>query len=473
MNSDKTRIRKTRMRLVVALPVVMSGLALAAGFLAINIIEWKRLAYYPSTGGGTLDLARAYIVLIGVGAGILGFVIAQYISKTLNRITSTLMDIGMMREESPPLGKDEITSLSGTFDRALLSVSEFVSDKYILDNLEEGIISIDAGGIITYINHAAEKMLSYSAAEHRWVPFAKCLPAIAQNRELLSIVAAKEEVGQKVINLTLHDQSQIRVAVSTRLVGSVASGSSNLILSFRNHERLDEMRSEIMQVDRLASLGFLIGDVAHEIRTPLGYIRGLGEIFRQEVEEGSPKAQQLDALLRGVDRLNTLAEQLLTLSNKNSFHPLVNVDVKKETGQVRLECEKELSEKGLRLIEDYQEGELFVKATSQGIQRILSNLVGNAIQHTPPDGSIKITARLEDGNILISIFNSGSYISPEQTEKIFTPFFTTHDTGTGLGLFITRHLVESFQGNIDVKSSPEQGTTFAISFPPAGSNAEK
>ncbi|KAF0218611.1 MAG: hypothetical protein FD174_2704 [Geobacteraceae bacterium] len=226
---------------------------------------------------------------------------------------------------------------------------------------------------------------------------------------------------------------------------------------------------QLRRAERLSALGELSAVLAHEIRNPLGSIRGTAEILRDDFRPGDRKYEFLEILVKEADRLNRVVEDFLGLAR-----PL---PVERETCDLLAELKEivalvsgEAASRGVRL--NIEQAELPpINGDREKLHQVFLNLILNGIQATGQGGSLTIGAAYlapREGNpaaIELSFVDTGEGMEPEVLGRIFEPFFSTKTGGTGLGLSIAQKIIESHGGRMDVESRPGKGTTFRVRLP--------
>ncbi len=244
----------------------------------------------------------------------------------------------------------------------------------------------------------------------------------------------------------------------------------NILIAFNGMAmRLQDREEQLVQSKKLAGLGTMLAGVAHEVNNPLSNISSACEILLEELDEGDKDFQRklLRNVLEQVEKARTLILNLLEFSRTKELI-LQNVNLR-ELIDKTLESLSGQIVHGVNVVVEI-DPKLFVRVDRQKIEQAFTNLLSNAFQALDGEGEVKIRALSKrDGMIQIRISDSGKGIPEEHLPKIFDPFFTTKDVGkgTGLGLFITHDIVLRHKGAIQVKSSPEKGTTFSIRLPEA------
>jgi signal transduction histidine kinase len=251
----------------------------------------------------------------------------------------------------------------------------------------------------------------------------------------------------------------------------VAAGILGMAAIFHNqHSHLQEVKAleiEVLQRERLSAMGNLAATVAHEVRNPLNAISmGLQRLkaeFRPS-QDGDEYSRLTQLMLGEVHRLNSIVEQFLSLARPLEIKPeeLLVQDVLNELVAL-VEAEAQQSKVRIRVVAPLTLPPL--KADREYLRQSLLNLILNSLQAMPEGGTLTLAANKSNGNILISVTDTGTGIAPEHRSRIFEPYFTTKATGSGLGLAIARRIIEAHGGTISVFSEAGQGCRFQISFP--------
>lgn len=228
-------------------------------------------------------------------------------------------------------------------------------------------------------------------------------------------------------------------------------------------DQIIEIETQLRRADRLSALGELSAGMAHEIRNPLGSIRGTAEILRDCVPPGDPRQEFAEILIREVDRLNRVLEDFLRFARPAPIEygrfPLAQI-VREVLDLTRQQALRNHVEVRLALDEDRE-----VPGQGEQIKQALLNLALNALQAMPEGGILEVSSYNQPKSVQIKISDSGPGVAPEDRERIFNPFVTTRETGTGLGLAITQRIVQGHDGHIVLESPPGQGASFTISLP--------
>lgn len=223
-----------------------------------------------------------------------------------------------------------------------------------------------------------------------------------------------------------------------------------------------EIEDQLRRADRLTALGELSAGMAHEIRNPLGSIRGTAEILRDAFPPEDRYAEFTKILVSEVDRLNKVLEDFLRFarpdgSARNDFKPdQVLSEVLQLTQQQATKKQISMSWDGKKLPSAIGDSSQF--------KQVFLNLILNALQALPIGGRLSIETQLVDDKIILLFIDNGPGIPEAHLDKIFNPFFTTKADGTGLGLAITHRIVKNHCGQISVKNRAEGGAQFTLTL---------
>ncbi|MCP3661491.1 MAG: response regulator, partial [Gammaproteobacteria bacterium] len=304
--------------------------------------------------------------------------------------------------------------------------------------------------------------------------------------ELIKLLKSKEEIQDIPIIMCTGVMTKSENLATSLKVGAVdyvrkpvdkielkARINSMLLLSesYKKNAQLRAMSTRLREVDRLKDE--FLANTSHELRTPLFGIIGLLEALLDKPSIEDPEDQKLlNTALHSGRRLRKLVTDILDYSKLRhqklelalepiELHSLVDV-------VLRL-CKPMITERNLELVNAIEPGSLHVQADEIRIEQVLHNLVGNAIKFTE-QGQIEVSAEQQGDEILIQVSDTGIGIAPEQQEKIFE-FFVQADSstqreygGTGLGLAVSKQLIELHNGHLKVESVPGEGSVFSFTL---------
>ena len=252
------------------------------------------------------------------------------------------------------------------------------------------------------------------------------------------------------------------------LARHAALAIENALLFERERQRIEELRSaqqQLLQSEKLATIGQMAAGIAHELNTPLTYIMGNLELLESLADSPAEK-EMLSSIAVGAERITGLAQRLLAFSRPAEEAPValaVN-DVIERSLEL---CHYQILKGGVQLRKELSAALPPVQGVANQLETALINLVVNAVHAMEGGGTLQVTTAARDGHVEIAIADSGQGIPVEIQPTIFEPFFTTkpEGKGTGLGLSTVLMIVERHKGRIEFTSAPGRGTTFRISLP--------
>jgi len=229
-------------------------------------------------------------------------------------------------------------------------------------------------------------------------------------------------------------------------------------------EVLFQTEEQLRRADRLSALGELSAGMAHEIRNPLGSIKGAAEILKDGYGPDAPQHEFIEILLKETDRLNKIVQEFLDFARPKP--PELREEDINELLESVLALTAQPTRKSGISVEKQLDHNIGTWNLDAGLlKQAFLNLILNAIQAMPEGGTLTVVSARRDDRIEVKIVDTGTGISMDNRKKLFSPFFTTKQDGTGLGLAITYRIIQNHRGTIDVASEPGKGATFTITLP--------
>jgi signal transduction histidine kinase len=239
------------------------------------------------------------------------------------------------------------------------------------------------------------------------------------------------------------------------------------------NRHLEEAEAQVRRTDRLAALGQLTGGLAHELRNPLGTLKTSAELLERKVASDNEIAREMAGYItQEVDRMNSLITRFLDFARPRSLR-LEKTDLHAMLDRAidRFDREKSGAGAAATVFKNYSPDVPPVRIESELMEHVITNLLANAAQASPPRSVVTLKTRLaETTNGLqaeIAVIDRGSGIEPKHLENIFNPFFTTKQEGVGLGLAIVSKIVDDHGGQIVVESTVGEGSVFRVYLPVA------
>lgn len=251
------------------------------------------------------------------------------------------------------------------------------------------------------------------------------------------------------------------VCIRTRdEVGELSRTFNNLSLELEKYRRkMEESYKQMLTTEKLTALGRLSAGLAHEIRNPLTSIKILFQTFK---DNPALTKEDMKVVLSAVEQMDDLLSKFLRFAKSDEFNisdVYINSLIKQVLNLTQFQTKNQSIKVNLELSKLPP-----VKADRAMLQQALMNLVLNAIEAMPGGGTLAISDKTENGNIFVSVKDTGSGISEGIKDKIFDPFFTTKGDGTGLGLSIVYNIINLHNGDVSFENNVE-GTTFNLKIP--------
>ncbi|HID89710.1 MAG TPA: response regulator, partial [Anaerolineae bacterium] len=348
---------------------------------------------------------------------------------------------------------------------------EAAKSQAILEGVADGVMVTDAEGHVILFNAAAERVLGvareevlgrttremlglYGAEGRAWLDAIEEWAASPADHVPGDFTAERVQIGDRIVS----------VHISPVIMGSEYLGTVSVFRDITAEVEAERAKSEF------------VSTVSHELRTPMTSIKGYTDLLLMgAVGELTEQQRHFLTIIRhNADRLTALVNDLLDISRIESGRIELNlkpVSIRDVTDQVVSSLQPRASSQDLVLRVNMDPNLPAVWGDSDRIAQILVNLIGNAIQYTPPGGEITVSAQVRGEMMEVSVSDTGIGISKENQEKIFDRFFRADDPlvqetpGTGLGLAITASLVEMHGGKIWVESELGEGSTFTFTLP--------
>jgi signal transduction histidine kinase len=272
----------------------------------------------------------------------------------------------------------------------------------------------------------------------------------------------------------LYNQNPITdedIQILTMFSTQAGLAIENAIL-YRNleevHQRLKETQTFLVHQEKMAALGELSSTVAHEIRNPLVSIGGFARRLYRSIPEEAPEKRYTQTIMIEVSRLERILSDLLDYTRKESL-AFGEVDLREIFEESLSMVSEELNGGEVELTKEYSEGIPKVMGDHRQLIQVFSNLFNNAYEAMKGKGtlSLRVFPVAKNGStfVRIEVEDTGSGIDPENLHNIFNPFYSTKESGVGLGLPLVYKIIASHQGQIEVDNRPGEGVTFIITLP--------
>lgn len=340
--------------------------------------------------------------------------------------------------------------------------------KHAVENTNEAFVTIDENHRVIFFNKAAEEIFGYSREQVIGHDLDVIMsPSCSRNHR-----AAVTRYVNTRIPRSIGHESEI---MATRKNGETFPASISFSVTevdgklfftgiVRDMTETRVLQERIMRSERLAALGQLVAEITHEIRNPLMMIGGFARQLIRAIDD-TQHVKKLSIITEEVKRLENLLTDLRELYLTNTPTSQA-VDIKELLqgicSLVKDECERKKIQTELEI----DERALLVAGDRGRLEQVFLNLVKNAIEAMGNGGTISIMTRPTGDQVEITVADEGCGIQEKDREKIFSPFFTTKNHGTGLGLCITKRIIDEHAGSsLSVESEEGKGTTFTVRLP--------
>lgn len=236
-----------------------------------------------------------------------------------------------------------------------------------------------------------------------------------------------------------------------------------LLINYLLLKRKVQKEKEQTELHKLELIGNLAASTAHEIRNPLTGIKGLVKLLSEENHE--PKAQSYFKVIQSeIDRINAIVSELLILG-KPTAYTLKTYNANVIVSEIAPIITSETNYTNVELTFHYHPEELLVSCVKDQLKQVILNLTKNALQAMPYGGNLSIHLDKQSDNCRITVIDNGVGMREDQISQAFNPFFTSKKAGSGLGLTVCKRIIDSYGGEIKIKSNPNQGTKVEILLP--------
>jgi signal transduction histidine kinase len=225
-----------------------------------------------------------------------------------------------------------------------------------------------------------------------------------------------------------------------------------------------ELKERLSRAERLSALGELTAGVSHEIRNPLGIIRSSAELLNRKMAVYEPANPIAGIIVEEAGRLNTIITDFLNCAMPKTPH-LLPTDVKEVVEKNLNFLEHQITENHIMVVKRFEPSLPMVMADSGMLYQAFLNILMNAMQAMESGGRIEVDITTRDQTLIVSFKDSGKGIPPNTLSKVWDPFFTTKETGSGLGLGIVRNIVKSHDGEVSIANMPEGGAVVTLTLP--------
>lgn len=331
--------------------------------------------------------------------------------------------------------------------------------KEALQNISEAFLFIDLSGRLVLANDVACKFFS--------------LPALVSGQSFWEFFpddyfgfSMRESLKFGLLHgLVYKSQRLLELEIKTSFLTLGPPSHHGLVLVARDISEERDVRRALQQNERVKILGTLVAKIAHEVRNPLGGIRGFASLLVRDLEKQPHLKEMALAIIDGTKMIESQMTHILHYAR-----PIQLKIQSRDLGALLRELARFVKvdpafPSGVKLALHIPNDPIIVPVDADALKSALLNLMFNAIQAMPGGGTLTLSLFRLEGCCQIAIADTGTGIDAETLDHLFSPFFTTKVKGNGLGLVEVEKIVKAHQGTIDVRSEPSRGSTFTLNLP--------
>lgn len=358
------------------------------------------------------------------------------------------------------------------------TMQEYLST--LLESLPVGVIGADSAGNVTSMNRCVAEILGINARQGVGKSLAALMrPDEESVRQTVSGLPPAQDVLERVIvsgfaqNETFETElaaskddrhKVLRIRVVPSFVRKAKRKGAVVVLLIEDVTEMRRLEHQAERSSRLAAMGEIATNVAHEIRNPLGSIELFASMLQRGLAEDDTNGPLAAHICTGVRCIDHIVSNILQFARPQRLSCSA-FDLNELLDETLLFTEHVLKQKQIKVERDYAEAGIALWADADLLRQMFLNLFLNAIQATPEHGTIGVRTSCSPESAEVCLWDTGCGFKADVLERIFDPFFTTRRKGTGLGLTIVHNIVRSHQGSIDAENRPEGGSLFTIQLP--------
>jgi len=336
----------------------------------------------------------------------------------------------------------------------------------IVNNVDSGLMVVNREGQITTFNRKIEEMIALSSNEVVGKT-PEVLPS-PLDEIILRCWQTKKPISIPGLTLKVGRNDKLVVSLNTSLIDE-KEGRSGIVIILADLTEVRRLEEKIRQTDKMASIGSMVSQLAHEIKNPLSSIRTFTELLPEKFQDEEFRERFFSLVSQEIKRIDSLITRMLNLGRVDTARH-ETVSIQEVIKDVLSSFNLQLKERNTIIKLTHHGAPALIRVDPQSLKEAFSNILINSIQAMPQGGNIDISTRRKKdrstGKALleISITDEGGGIPKNYLHRIFDPFFTTKQQGSGLGLYICYQIIKTHQGEIRVRSN-DSGANFTILLP--------
>lgn len=449
------------------------------------VMDYKQISSMVSeqlVSHASISLVLLEIVIFG------SYLLAGYITRPIQSILGKVNDVadGHFDFRLKVRRKDELGQLANRINAMIRNLGHYTNrlkqmyeeNRAVKEHLEsiinqtaDAIHITDLDGNVLRVNRAFEQLYGWRSREVEGRKLKIIPPGTEEEME--------EQHAQLIEGMSItsnettwmkKDGSRVEVSVSTAPVRDEAGEITALISVSRDITSRNRMEELLRRSEKLTTVGQLAAGVAHEIRNPLTTLRGFLQL---QQETNKLNHRHLDLMLSELDRINLIVGEFLILAKPQAVH-FQERDIRFILGDVISLLDSQAHLHGVEFVLNASSDSAMVHCEENQLKQVFINLLKNGMEAMPDGGNIRIKLNHDEENsrVRIEIKDEGTGIPEELMPKLGEPFFTSKESGTGLGLMVSQRIIQSHKGMMDIKSVMNKGTTVIIDLPASPQQTE-
>ena len=328
-----------------------------------------------------------------------------------------------------------------------------------------GLVVLDRGDRVTAFNRAAAEITGRSSSAilgAAWQDIAGEGILLSEVRTVLGTTSTRSVRRETIVYRP--DGEAVPVLLTFSILRSAAGDPLGIVAACEDLSTIRRMEARMQQADRLASLGRMSANIAHEIRNPLASMTGAIEALTAKSGLGQDDRDRLTQIVMSEsDRLNSIVTDFLAYARPRPLS-LERIDVAGVLEEVLMLLEHRPLPPTVKVVRAFQ-APLSAHADPNALRQALWNLCLNAVDAMPDGGELTVGATVLASTLHLSVADTGRGIAPADVSHIFEPFYSTKPEGSGLGLALVHRIVRDHDGDIEVRTDPRTGTIFTLTLP--------
>lgn len=417
------------------------GVLLLVSLAATGLISRGKITlFFAALASIAVLLQHSYAVLTQDAA------VAQYVQAGL--LSTAYFAVAWLAHTMAKyaIASENLAALRGV---DLANMAE--TNRLVIQDMPDGVLVVNERGMVRQYNPGVERLLGYTFSNTDNTTLESCAPLLADR---FAVWRQHQRRGHEVLRLPITNH-QVRV----RFLPVQREGFGGAIIFLEDMQRVQAQAQQI----KLAALGRLTANIAHEVRNPLSSISYATELLQEEKHDPA-QTRLLQIIMDNAARLNNIVEDVLQLNRRDRVH----------SEDYNLAEKLPIYIEGLGHTQGVSQEIFFIKVASACVisfdrghlDQVLWNLCRNALRYCSKlAGSVQLHAwRSKEGRAILEILNDGPPVASETVQQLFEPFFTMTTGGTGLGLYIARELCEANGATLDYRQPANGGACFRIVF---------